>query len=453
MTRIERLVLLLASLGGCCAGQCSAQVARLELADGGKASAVCIGESEPSTALWVTAGHNFRECSQATVIWKGQRYPIENLVVAQDVDLAHFQCIAPAEAMPLYAGDPVPQGTLVDVAGYGPEYFGRATGARVREARLESLDTLEQISEQVVPGDSGGVVAHNRRTFGIINGFETESPRRTVWTPAVKIHECLSRVYDVQCPPGGCPIYIRRGVRQPMIGIPVGPPQLVTDISPNPPQKYVPAPTPDPISVQGPRGEKGDRGPQGERGPTGPPGESVSKEHVEAVVTAWLSANMDQLRGEPGPAGSPGRDGKSFTSEELRVAAAVWLEANRLDLRSPPPSDTQVTKAVADILFADPERFRGPPGKDGSPGSAGPKGDRYVAVPDDEAFKQHVDRWLNANPQYKDLPGLSKRLDEIESLLSKKQPVQILNSDGTVFSEDVDRGILDPIVIRLEDPK
>lgn len=293
MTRIERMVLLLAFLSGCCAGQCSAQVARLELADGGKASAVCIGESEPSTALWVTAGHNFRKCSQATVIWKGQRYPIENLVVAQDADLAHFQCVAPAEAMPLYAGDPVPQGTLVDVAGYGLEYFGRETGAKVREARLESLDTLEQISEQVVPGDSGGIVAHNRRTFGIINGFETESPRRTVWTPAAKIHECLSRVYDVQCPPGGCPIYIRRGVRQPMIGIPVGPPQLVTEISPTPPQKYVPVPTPDPISS---RGITGPQGPQGPPGPAGRDGRDVSKEHVESVVNAWLSANMSQLQ-------------------------------------------------------------------------------------------------------------------------------------------------------------
>jgi hypothetical protein len=124
-----------------------------------------------------------------------------------------------------------------------------------------------------------------------------------------------------------------------------------------------------------------------------------------------------------------------------------------MDLRSPPPSDAQVVKAVSEILYADADRFRGPPGKDGSPGSAGPKGDRYVAVPDDEAFKQHVDRWLTANPQYKDLPGLAKRIAEIEAILKKKQPVKILNDDGSLFSEDDKRILTDPIVIRLEEPK
>ena len=198
------------------------------------------------------------------------------------------------------------------------------------------------------------------------------------------------------------------------------------------------------------------KGPAGAAGREGVPGRSVKKEEIESTITAWLDSNRDSLRGDAGPPGrdgATGKQGESFSREDLGVAVAAWLEANRLDLRAPPPTDSQVTKATAEILFADPERFRGPPGKDGSAGSAGPKGDRYVAVPDDEAFREHVERWLTANPQYKELPDLSKRIAEVESVLAKKQPVQILNPDGSVFSEDTERGILDPIVIRLEEPK
>lgn len=192
------------------------------------------------------------------------------------------------------------------------------------------------------------------------------------------------------------------------------------------------------------------------KGAAGPPGRSVKKEEIEATITAWLDSNREQIRGDTGPAGRDGVDGKpgqSFSREDLSAAVAAWLEANRLDLRSPPPTDTQVVKATEQILFADPERFRGPPGRDGANGTAGPKGDRYVAVPDDEAFREHVERWLTANPQYKDLPELSQRISEVEAVLAKKQPVRILNSDGSLFSEDTERGILDPIVIRLEEPK
>jgi len=81
-----------------------------------------------------------------------------------------------------------------------------------------------------------------------------------------------------------------------------------------------------------------------------------------------------------------------------------------------------VAKAAADILFADPERFRGPPGRDFGQGA-------------------------------KDSSSLAKRIGEIETIMANKQPVRILNADGSVFSEDKEHGILDPIVIRLEEPK
>lgn len=95
-----------------------------------------------------------------------------------------------------------------------------------------------------------------------------------------------------------------------------------------------------------------------------------------------------------------------------------WLNANVEKIRSPPPTDAQVAQAVQQIIYSDVERFRGPP----------------------------------SNASSGDLAEIKSKLAAIEGVLSRKQPVQILNNDGTVFSEDVSRTILDPIVIRLEEP-
>jgi hypothetical protein len=413
---------------GCCGSECSAQVVQLHTSTG-KGSAVCVGTTEDDGQLFVTVRHNFEDGSDGRIQFKGRWYAIENVELADDADLACFTASARTKPLPLFEGS-LTQGTEVDVPGFGPLFNGRSDAMLVRHGRVEDLELVVNSDSQVVPGDSGCPVVYQDRTVGIVRAFFSDSPRQTQIIPAVKVHKFLTKC-QWQCGRGGC--YIRQRVRQPIAGlvIPIGPPQIETQIIPRP----APAPRPMPDeNFAEPKVVQGSRGERGERGPAGP-------------------AGKDGRDGADGADGRDGSDGKSFTAEELSVAVAAWLEANRMDLRSPPPSDAQVVKAVQEILYADADRFRGPPGKDGSPGSAGPKGDRYVAVPDDEAFKQHVDRWLTVNPQYKDLPGLAKRIAEIESMLAKKQPVRILNNDGTLFSEDKDRGLLDPIVIRLEEPK
>lgn len=362
MSKIERLILICSFMAGCCAGQCHGQVVRLQTADNGKATAVCVGETECGGRLFVTAGHNFCGGRDAQIYSRGQWHPITAVRVSEADDVAAFEAQTDTTVLPLYEGEAIPSGTVVDVAGFGLEYHGRGTGARIRAARLVSIDTLQQDREQVVPGDSGGVVHWRDRTLGIVNGFQTDEPLRTVWTPARTISECLSHVYRVQCPPGGCPVYIQRRPVQPMVGIPVGPPRMITEISPNPPQRYVPAPIPDPISTPVARGERGPQGPPGERGPEGPagrdgrPGQDVSKEHVEAVIAAWLEANREQLRGEPGRDGKDGPAGErgliGVPSEaELQAVIDTWVQRN----------EPRIRELVAEVVR---EQLRGMPHAD-----------------------------------------------------------------------------------------
>lgn len=428
-----------------------------------KASAVCIGNSESGRSLLLTVKHAVDV--PVPSIWithESRLIRVTKLVRHKDEDLALMECDELLPGVPI--GDETPIDSEVVVCGFGPSF------AQIKEelsfnGRIEEAGILRGISgEHVMPGDSGGAVvcstSEGKALVGIITDHEGSTPAksrrsyartraRTGFVSAEKIYAFVHTQYG-NCANGMCrPIRIRPSIRQPMIGIglPIGPPQVV--------HEAVPVPRPDPIYVpqQQPQEQpqqqitQGPAGPPGPAGPRGEPGASVSKEDLARLVAIWLESNREQLRGERGPAG------ESFSREDLERVVSAWLEANRLDLRAPPPTETQVAKAAADVIFADPEKFRGPAGRDGVDGSAGPKGDRYVAVPDDEAFREHVERWLTANPQYKDLPGLSQRIAEVEAVLTKKQPVQILNSDGSVFSEDKERGILDPIVIRLEEPK
>lgn len=293
MNFTQRIFLLFCFVSGCCVSQCSAQVVRLQIGED-KGTAVCIGECENGSRLFVTAKHNFKDYNgEAHVRFRGGLYRVTEINSSDLDDVASFECIAPVAAMPIFAGD-LPSGSEVKLVGYGPEYQGQLNGNAVRFGRLSDEETITQTSHQVVPGDSGGAVAYQYQTIGLISGFVTDCPSQTVFVSARKIHRCVSRIYTVRCPPGGCPIYLRPSVRQPIlgIGIPIGPPQLVTEAVPvpRPPQIYDPRPTPDPEFSPGPRG------PAGPQGPPGRDGESVSREHVEAVVNAWLSANAEQLR-------------------------------------------------------------------------------------------------------------------------------------------------------------
>jgi len=433
-----------------------------------RASAVCIGNSESGRSLLLTVKHAVDvPLPSIWITHESRLIRVTRLVRHKDEDLALMECDELLTGVPI--GDETPIDQEVVVSGFGPTFANIAEDLSFN-GRIEESGILRGVSGQhVMPGDSGGAVvcstSEGNALVGIITDHEGSVPAksrrsyaktkaRTGFVSAEKIYAFVQTQYG-NCQNGLCrPIRIRPSIRQPMIGIglPIGPPQIVHEAVPvpRPDPIYVPQQQPQqdhPQIIQGPPGPAGPIGRTGPAGLRGEPGMSITREQIEATVSAWLDSNREALRGERGPAG------ESFSRDDLERVVSAWLEANRLDLRAPPPTETQVAKAAADVIFSDPEKFRGPPGRDGVDGSAGPKGDRYVAVPDDEAFRQHVERWLTANPQYKDLPGLSQRIADVEAVLAKKQPVQILNADGSVFSEDKERGILDPIVIRLEEPK
>ena len=183
----------------------------------------------------------------------------------------------------------------------------------------EELELVVNSDSQVEPGDSGCPVVYQDRTVGIVRAFFNDAPRETQIIPAVKVHKFLTRC-QWQCIPGqDC--YIRQRVRQPIAGIaiPIGPPQIETQIIPR--QTPRPQPIPDenfaePKVVQGPRGERGpagERGERGERGAQGPAGKDgrdgadgqdgadgsgPDPEYVQQIVISWLEQNRDQLKGD-----------------------------------------------------------------------------------------------------------------------------------------------------------
>lgn len=242
---------------------------------------------------------------------------------------------------------------------------------------------------------------------------------------------------DPNCPVHGGGMMVRPEVRQPMlgIGIPVGPPQVIGRAVPVPRSQPVPGPSRDELRAMVSEFLKANPprdGRDGEPGAAGPPGENAEVDYaaiVEAVVSQ-LPVPRDGVDGTPG---SDGADGRPADPAEV----ARYLIANHR----------------ADIMGA-----RGPQGPPGNSiqGPIGPKGDRYVAVPDDEAFQQRVDEWLSRNPavveRYNRVPEMEERIRVLEAALSSQQPVRVLNSDGSVYSEDVERRLVDPIEFQLDDP-
>jgi hypothetical protein len=336
--------LLFAFAFGMVVGFCSlasAQVVQLHTSKG-KGSAVCVGTTEDAGQLFVTVKHNFENGPDGRVKFKGNWYAVENLELADDVDLACFTSSARTKPLPLFEGS-LNQGAAVEVPGFGPLFHGRGESLLVRHGRVEDLELVVNEDSQVIPGDSGCPVVYKDRTVGIVRAFFNDSPRQTQIIPAVKVHKFLTKC-QWQCGPGGC--YIRQRVRQPIAGvvIPIGPPQIETQIIPAPVQtRPAPRPIPDenfaePKTVQGPRGERGPAGPagaKGEKGDTGNPGPAgrPTKEQVEDVVVAWLEQNRDQLRGERGLIGVP-------SEPELQAVIDTWVERN----------DDRIRALVAEVV-------------------------------------------------------------------------------------------------------
>jgi hypothetical protein len=307
---------------------CSAQVVQLHTSTG-KGSAVCVGTTEADGQLFVTVRHNFEDGPEGRIQFKGRWYAIENLELSDSEDLACFTSSARTRPLPIFEGS-LTQGAAVEVPGFGPLFNGRNDSLLVRHGRVEDLELVVNSDSQVVPGDSGCPVVYQDRTVGIVRAFFNDSPRETQIIPAVRVHKFLTKV-QWQCISGqGC--YIRQRVRQPIAGlvIPIGPPQIETQIIPR--QQPTPRPIPDenfaePKVVQGPRGERGPAGPAGKDGRDGVDGvdgrdgSGPDPKQVEDIVVAWLESNRDSIRGPAGPQGQPGKDGSVSKSLIDRIQA------------------------------------------------------------------------------------------------------------------------------------
>lgn len=355
MIRWIRWVLLFALVVSGC-GRCFAKAYRLRvtLEDGAtaRATAVCIGKTDEGFNLFATAEHNLQGAILAEVVTAQWTARTKEVVRHDSEDVAVFT-IGRGDCEAIDLEDPE-IGETAYVDGYGPEYHNqpaeqqcRFTGT-VQPEHVAGHDGLHPIT-----GDSGGPVAVLRKgrykLIGIVSGYAPPSTGfmrsryeyrekrfETVYTSSKAIRQCLQQRWQYGgCPPGGCPIYVRPQVQQPMIGIgiPSGPPRVVGVAEPAP-QVYQPLPSPDVgLTIQRAVREwleanreqlRGDPGTPGERGPEGHAGRSVSKEAASEIISQWLEANKDQLRGEQGERGLIG------VPSEAEIAAVIdtWIERN-----------------------------------------------------------------------------------------------------------------------------
>jgi len=290
---MKRLLWLLALL---CA-PCHAQVVPLNVVgDGftGNGTAVCIGRTNEGFGLYLTAKHNFRDATSASITLDGKSYAVRRMREHSTADVACFES-QPANFFELADSEPV--GEEVTIPGYGPTFNGRETakfdGVLRGDGHIDGQGGLHSI-----PGDSGApVLDSQRRVCGIVWGYQETAYRSdnadrrypTRYTGLKECRELLTQRYS--CGPGGCKIWIRQEWRQPVgpLGIPYGPPRPVAVAEPVPrvfvPEDTVQAPTPrpDPIGMQGPPGRDGKDG------------RSVTPQEVESIVSAWLDANRDEL--------------------------------------------------------------------------------------------------------------------------------------------------------------
>lgn len=336
-----------------------AQVVRLEVVSDeglpGKGSAFCVGATPDGNSVFVTAGHNFKKATKARVFHERQWYSVRSVNNYSGHDVSSFEVKMKCKSMRFASRGK--RGSRVRLLGYGREANGYYTGGSEVDGVLLGGGSIVCNGQGAVPGDSGGpVIDSNDNVTGVIVGYDELKPEVSVYVGLRDIYECLTQVYQCPaeaqygCPPGGCPIYVRPQVQQPMIGIgiPTGPPRVVGIAEPSP-RRYIPEETPD-VEYR--------EGSQGPPGRDGKDGRSVTQPEVEAAVAAWLDSNADRLRGNDG---RDGRDGE---------------KGDRGD-PGPGPSAEDLVAVVETVVARSPDRFRGPAGPVGSQGERG-----LVGVPD-----------------------------------------------------------------------
>lgn len=343
MTRILYRYLLISLLALC--NTAAAQVVQLEVFTGpeqskGKASAFYVGKTDDGMRVFVTAAHVFDGgFVKGDVLLSGEKYPIsEPTINDEGKDVAVFETEAnPSKGMLVV--ETCAEGDEIEMPGYGPMAHGRSKTIEVRRGVWKADQRVRLYSSLIISGDSGCPAIGPKGVVGVVVGYDRDNPAMIEIVHSKHIIRTINRRYSAtQCGPNGCPIYIRPRIQQPMIGfgLPVGPPRVIHEAVPvpRPPQVYVPQETydaparpqePEPKpDTQGYIGPKGERGERGERGPQGPPGKdglSVTQEQVEAVVNAWLDANVGVIKG---PKGDKGDAGPVANIEQLekRVTAA-----------------------------------------------------------------------------------------------------------------------------------
>lgn len=345
------MVVLVVVVSGC--GPCFAKAYRLRvtLEDGStaRATAVCIGKTDEGFNLFATAEHNLQGAILAEVVTAQWSARTKEVVRHESEDVAVFT-IGRNDCEAIDLEEPE-LGETAYVDGYGPEYHNQPAEQQCRFTGTVQADHIAgHDGVHPITGDSGGPVAVVRKgkykLIGIVSGYAPPAERfmrsrfefrekrfETVYTRSKTIRQCIQQRWQYGgCPPGGCPIYVRPQIQQPMIGIgiPTGPPRVVGVAEPAP-QVYQPITPPDVgLTVQRATREwleqnrerlRGDPGLPGERGPEGPAGKTVSKEMATEIITQWLESNKEQLRGERGLIGVP---------SEAEIAAVIdtWIERN-----------------------------------------------------------------------------------------------------------------------------
>jgi hypothetical protein len=263
-------------------------------------------------SVWVRCRNDWYRCAEPIL------HPTEDIAVIE----------TGIRLSPTPLSDGVAVGSNVVVEGAGPSLNHTDEALRF-QGRATPDGIVNDDGLAVIGGDSGGPVYVQTSTGavavgGIVYGYPGQRVRArradhrgsdavTLYTPTSAFYSWIETQY---CQNGTCPIQIRPQVIQPLgpLGFPRGNPRVIGIAEPVP-QRYEPVqseplrPTPDPISITGPRGAAG---PMGPAGPAGRDGRSVQPSDVEATVNAWLDANIDQIRGpqgEPGTPGPAGRDG------------------------------------------------------------------------------------------------------------------------------------------------
>lgn len=193
---------------------------RVVLEDGGigRASAVCIGETDDGFSIFATARHNLEGAVSAEIVTTQWTARTKEVVRHKTEDCAVFTIVrGGCEATDL---DEPQLGETAFIDGYGPEYHStdvaencRFTGT-VEENHVAGHDGLHPIT-----GDSGGPVAVKRnaqfRIIGVVSGYAPiptedlksryayrERRLQTIYTPTLHIRQCLQQRWQYQgCPP------------------------------------------------------------------------------------------------------------------------------------------------------------------------------------------------------------------------------------------------------------